>query len=58
MRKAGSDKTPPNPNDGCDQIRRELIEGYWVRRQEDAEINKAWEYATLEKWDESVDGYE
>ena len=34
-----------------EQLREKLIEGYQVRSQEDAETNKEWESATLEKWD-------
>jgi len=30
---------------------RELQEGYQATRQEDKEINKEWEAATLEKWE-------
>ncbi len=32
------------------QLRRDLVEGYQSRREEDAEINKEWEGATLEEW--------
>jgi HD superfamily phosphohydrolase YqeK len=32
------------------QLRRDLVEGYQARREEDAEINKEWEGATLEEW--------
>ena len=35
-----------------EQLRQELIEGYKARREEDAELNKEWEYATLESWPE------
>lgn len=33
-----------------EQLEKELQEGYQARREEDAEINKEWERATLEKW--------
>ena len=33
-----------------EQLEKELKEGYQARREEDAEINKEWEKATLEKW--------
>ena len=32
------------------RLRQELIEGYIATREEDAEINKIWEAATLERW--------
>lgn len=32
-------------------IEQQLIEGYKARAQEDAEIDKDWETATLESWD-------
>ncbi len=32
------------------QLEQELIEGYKVRSQEDKDINKEWERATLEGW--------
>ena len=35
-----------------EQLRQELIEGYKARRKEAEEINKEWEYATLESWPE------
>lgn len=33
-----------------DQLRRDLIEGYSARRDEDAKINKEWEHITLGDW--------
>ena len=33
-----------------EQLRRSLMEGYQARREEDTEINKEWEGATLEGW--------
>jgi len=33
-----------------EQLEKELIEGYSVRREEAAAINAEWEYATLENW--------
>lgn len=33
-----------------EQLEKTLKEGYQARREEDAEINKEWEKATLEKW--------
>jgi len=56
MNRARSSKAHSKDKDEREQFRRELIEGYRVRREEDAEIDKEWEYATLEKWDEFVDG--
>ena len=32
------------------QLRQALVEGYQARREEDMEINKEWEGATLEGW--------
>ncbi|GFP28961.1 hypothetical protein HKBW3S33_02377, partial [Candidatus Hakubella thermalkaliphila] len=32
------------------QLRQALMEGYQARREEDTEINKKWEAATLEGW--------
>lgn len=31
-------------------LRRNLIEGYLARREEDAEVSKEWEGPTLEHW--------
>ena len=36
-------------------LKQELIEGYQERRNEDAEINREWEEATIESW-ESFEG--
>ncbi len=33
-----------------EQLRQALEEGYRVRRDEDAEVNREWEGATLESW--------
>ncbi|GFP32167.1 hypothetical protein HKBW3S42_00472 [Candidatus Hakubella thermalkaliphila] len=33
-----------------EQLRQALMEGYQARREEDTEINKKWEAATLEGW--------
>lgn len=33
-----------------EELRQALIEGYQARRDEDAEINREWEQATLEGW--------
>ena len=35
-----------------EKLEKELKEGYLARREEDAEINKEWEIATLEGWDD------
>jgi len=35
-----------------EQLEKELIEGYCVRREEDAAMNAEFEYATLENWPE------
>ena len=34
-----------------EQLRQALIEGYLARREEDVEINREWERATLEGWE-------
>ena len=52
MSRAVSNQAHPKDKDEREQLRRELIEGYRVRREEDIEINKEWEYVTPEKWDE------
>ncbi len=33
-----------------EQLRQSLVEGYQARQEEDAEINREWEGATLEGW--------
>lgn len=33
-----------------EDLRRNLIEGYVARREEDAEVSKEWEGPTLENW--------
>lgn len=33
-----------------EQLKKDLIEGYTIRREEDSNINSAFEHATLEKW--------
>lgn len=34
-----------------EQLRKNLIEGYQARYEEDAQINAEWEKATLENWE-------
>ncbi len=33
-----------------EQLKQTLIEGYQARREEDTEVNREWEIATLEGW--------
>lgn len=33
-----------------EELRRNLVEGYLARREEDAEVSKEWEGPTLEHW--------